>query len=56
MLSIMKVISKILFKRKGFLSINFVLPIALIIIVTAIESGNSSYNIEFIINMKSYLL
>lgn len=48
MLSIMKVISKILFKRKGFLLTTFVLPIALIIIVTAIESGNSSYNIGII--------
>ena len=48
MLSIMKVIVKILFKRKSFLFTTFILPLLLIVGISALEGGASSYNIGII--------
>lgn len=48
MLSIMKVITKILFKRKSFLFTTFILPFLLITGISALESGTSTYNIGII--------
>lgn len=48
MLSIMKVIVKILFKRKSFIFTTFILPFLLISGIAALEDGNSTYYIGII--------
>lgn len=48
MLNIMKVISKILFKRKGFVISTFILPLILIVAMSGLSSSSSVYNIGII--------